>query len=420
MQPTNRLGRARGSSRWVRGKGWVFAALAVAFFLAFLSRYATAVIVPEMEEDFGIDAAGIGLLGAAYFWAYALMQPPAGLLADSIGPRRAITALLTVGAAATLMFALATSLPWALAARAAAGFGTGIVYVCALRVFSRWFRPDQFGPVTGAFGAVGNAGGLIAAGPLAAVIAALGWRTSFAVMAGLMVIATVSVWVVVRDAPAASHHRDDASGGVLRGAGTVLRHRNTWLLGSYAFVTLGILAAMQGLWTVPYLRDVHGLSKQAASNVLTLWGAGLIVGLPFWGYLADRVVRRRRAVLLVSVALHLPVWALLAWRPADLPVGLVGGLFLWSGFVDGCWTPAYAQLKDSLPAAVSGTAIGLLNFAFFAGAAAFQQITGAVLDVAGGSPAHGYRLMFGLFAGALVVAALCLSLSRDAPPGGST
>jgi sugar phosphate permease len=287
-------------------------------------------------------------------------------------------------------------------------------------VFSRWFRPDEFGPITGAFGAIGNAGGLIAAGPLAAVIATLGWRTSFSAMAGLMVIATALVWVVVRDAPTALPPSSDTGGAVLRGAGTVLRHRNTWLLGCYAFVTLGILAAMQGLWTVPYLRDIHGLSKQSASNVLTLWGAGLIIGLPFWGYLADRVVRRRRAVLLASVALHLPVWMLLMWRPDTLPVPLVGGLFLWAGFVDGCWTPAYAQLKDSLPASVSGTAIGLLNFGFFAGAAAFQQITGAVLDMTDGSPADGYRLMFGLFTGALLVAALCLVLSRDAAPGGST
>lgn len=420
MRQTTDLLASAATPRWTSGKAWVFAALSVAFFLAFLSRYATAVIVPEMEGEFGIDAAGIGLLGAVYFWAYALMQPPAGLLADSIGPRRAVASLLLLGAFGTLVFALSPSFPWALAARAAGGFGTGIVYVCALRVFSRWFRPDEFGSVTGAFGAIGNAGGLIAAGPLAAVVTALGWRASFAVMAGLMVVAALSVWLVVRDAPpgAASPARD---GGVFRGAGRVLRHRNTWLLGIYAFVTLGIIAAMQGLWTVPYLRDVHGLTKQSASNVLTLWGVGLIVGLPFWGYLADRVLRRRRPVLLLSVALHLPVWALLAWKPAELSVPMIGVLFLWAGFVDGCWTPAYAQLKDSLPPAISGTAIGFLNFAFFAGAAAFQQGTGLLLETrAGAAAVGGYRLMFVAFVFALVVAAVALWLSRDAPPGGST
>lgn len=418
MQPIFHPARVARFARGQGSRGLVFAALAVAFCLAFLSRYATAVVVPEVEESFGIDAAGIGLLGAVYFWAYAVMQPPSGLLADSLGPRRAITALLLLGAAGTVCFALASSFPWALAARAAGGFGTGIVYVCALRVFSRWFRADEFGLVTGAFGAIGNAGGLIAAGPLAVVISALGWRTSFAAMGGLMALAAVSVWVLVRDAPPEVSVARGSAGGALRGAGDVLRHHNTWLLATYAFVTLGILAAMQGLWTVPYLRDVYGLSKQAAANLLTWWGAGLIIGLPFWGFVADRVVRKRRPVLLLSVALHLPVWALLWWRPAGLPVALLGGLFLWAGFAIGCWTPAYAQLKDSLPAAVSGTAIGLLNFAFFAGAAAFQQLTGAILDGAT-TPEGGYRAMFALFTVALGLAACAIALSRDAPPGGS-
>lgn len=62
----------------------VFAVLAAALFPAFVSRYATAVIVGDLEGAVHIGAAEIGLLGAVYFWAYALMQPPAGMLAEAI------------------------------------------------------------------------------------------------------------------------------------------------------------------------------------------------------------------------------------------------------------------------------------------------------------------------------------------------
>lgn len=403
--------------RLVTGRGALFAVLSVAFFLAFLSRYATAVIVPDLESGFGIGAAGIGLLGAMYFWAYAVMQPPAGLLADSVGPRRAITVFLLLAAAGTAVFALTPSFRLALAGRAVSGFGVGIVYVCATRVFSRWFRADEFGTVTGVFAAVGNAGGLTAAGPLAAAITALGWRESFVLLAALTLLAAALVWLVVRDAPPGAPS-ERAGASVFAGAGAVLRHKNTWLLGLYAFISLGILASMQGLWTVPYLRDVYGMSKQSASNALTLWAVGLIVATPLWGYVADRVARSRRRVLLLTAVLHGAMWALLVWRPADLPLPLVVGLIFWGGLTNGCWIPAYAQLKDSLSPVVAGTAIGFLNFAFFAGAAAFQQATGGLLDALGDAsdPATPYRAMFALFLLAMAVAGAAVWLSADAYP----
>ena len=418
MQTTERRTRPRApEARAIGGRRAVFAVLSLALFLAFLSRYATAVIVPDLEAGFGIGATEIGLLGAVYFWAYAVMQPPAGLLADSVGPRRAVTLFMLLAAAGTAAFAAASVFPIALASRVVMGFGVGIVYVSATRVFSRWFRADEFGSVTGAFSAIGNLGGLTAAGPLAAAITELGWRASFMVLAVLTAGVAIAVWLIVRDAPpGAPVERGETS--VLAGAGTVLRHRNTWLLGLYAFVTLGILASMQGLWTVPYLRDVYGMSRQGAANVLTLWAVGLIVALPLCGYLADRVVRSRRRVLLAAAVLHAAMWALLAWRPAELPLPLVVGLILWGGLTNGCWIPAYAQLKDSLSPAVAGTAVGFLNFAFFAGAAAFQQITGGVLDAVGDAadPAAPYRAMFILFFITMSLASGAVWLSADAHP----
>ena len=400
-------------------RGAIVAVLSVAFFLAFLSRYAIAVIVPDLEATFGIGTAEIGLLGAVYFWAYAVMQPPAGLLADSVGPRRAVTVFLLLAAAGTLAFALAPAFGPALVGRAVSGLGVGIVYVCALRVFSRWFRADEFSIVTGVYGAIGNLGGLTAAAPLAGAIAALGWRESFVGLGVLTGLSAVAVWLWVRDAPPGVPGGSPGA-SVLGGAGTVLRHPNTWLVGAYAFTTLGILSAMQGLWTVPYLRAVYGLGEQAAANALTLWAVGLVIALPLWGMLADKVVRSRRRAILMSITLQGALWALLAWRPAELPLAVVGALVFCGGLAHGCWAPAYAQLKDSLPLAVSGTAVGFLNFAFFAGAAVFQQLTGLLLEHADvdGDPTGAYRLLFGCFVLALSAAGIAMGRSTDAPPAG--
>lgn len=116
----------------------------------------------------------------------------------------------------------------------------------------------------------------------------------------------------------------------------------------------------------------------------------------------------------MSAVLHALTWALLVLRPAGLPLSLVEGLIFWGGLTNGGWIPAYAQLKDSLPPAVAGTAVGFLNFAFFSGAAVFQQATGALQATGAGTST--YQTMFALFLGAMLVAVGALWLSVDARP----
>jgi diguanylate cyclase (GGDEF)-like protein len=66
--------------------------LASLYFVGFFQRVAPAVMVDELMRDFSIAATMLGNLSAIYFYAYAAMQIPSGLLADAVGPRRVATA----------------------------------------------------------------------------------------------------------------------------------------------------------------------------------------------------------------------------------------------------------------------------------------------------------------------------------------
>ncbi|MPY93453.1 MAG: hypothetical protein GEV08_10420 [Acidimicrobiia bacterium] len=70
-----------------------------------------------------------------------------------------------------------------------------------------------------------------------------------------------------------------------------------------------------------------------------------------------------------------------------------------------------------------GTALGLLNFAFFFGAAIFQG-TGLLLgrfpsSAAGALPEPAYQALFAAFAVALVVAGACVAATREAAVEGA-
>ena len=72
--------------------GWTIWSIAIiAQLLNQFHRVAASVVVDRIMVDFGITAATVGSVLAAYFYIYAAMQFPSGFLADYLGPRKTVT-----------------------------------------------------------------------------------------------------------------------------------------------------------------------------------------------------------------------------------------------------------------------------------------------------------------------------------------
>jgi sugar phosphate permease len=404
-------------------------------FLAFLTRLAPAVALPNLQMTFGLTAAELSLLTALYLWPFALMQPVAGLFTDRLGPRRSVTIFLVIAGCGQLLLALAPSFASALLGRAATGIGGSILYVAAAKIMAQWFRRREFGTLTGAWTSVANLGGIAAAAPLAALLSLIGWRASFGAIGVAVVATALLVFVFVRDSPAdlgwpALIDPDELirSDGATRplpfleSLRIVLRTPNLWLLGGYAFLLFGTMTMMQGLWAVPYLMDVNRYTQQQAANSLTLWAVGLIVGCTLWGYVADRVVKTRKGVICTGAVVYAFLWVLLAVKPAGLPAGVLHVAMFWGGFFASTWIPAYAQLKEAVPPQVVATAMGMLNLFFWLGGAFYQQISGLILETfpkqAGHIPLVGYQTVFWVCLGSVGLSVILALCSKEQRPAG--
>jgi sugar phosphate permease len=398
--------------------------------LAFFTRLAPAVAIPNVRAEFSLNTAELGLLTSCYLWPFALMQPLAGALTDTIGPRRTVATFLLVAGVGQMLFALAPAFPVALVGCALTGIGMSTLYVSAAKFMAQWFRPGEFGTLTGVWTSLANIGGLIAAAPLAALITLVGWRPSFSGI-GLAVLSTaLLVYLYVRDNPQALGlpSLDEIDGvtqpavanqvmSLRRSIRVVLRAPNTWLLGGYALLLFGTMTMMQGLWAVPYLMDVYGQTQQQAANHLTLWAVGLIVGCTIWGYMADKIVRTRKGVVLVGALVYGLLWVLLVLRPAGLPDTALWVAMFWGGFFASTWIPVYAQLKDSLPPQVVATAMGVLNLFFWLGGALYQQVSGLILaafpKINGQTSVTAYHAVFWLCLVSVGLSTILVACSRE-------
>ena len=214
-----------GRLRWL-----VFALAAGAFWLSFFHRVAPAAIAAEIQASFGIGGATLGALAATYYVVYMFMQVPAGILNDTLGPRRVLTAGCIVGGGGSILFGMAESALGAAMGRTLVGLGVSVAFVSMLRLNANWFQERRFATVTGFGGTVGLTGALAGAAPLAWLVTLVSWRHVFLAL-GLASLALAAViWRLARDGPArnpavpanpARHRWRD-------GLATVVRNPATW------------------------------------------------------------------------------------------------------------------------------------------------------------------------------------------------
>src|SRR5689334_14405624 len=116
---------ARGDAATTVPRGaWLVWGLAAGFyFVALFHRMSLGVASLEAAHRFGVAAGALAAFSAVQLGLYLLMQVPAGLGADRIGPRRMLALGLTCMAVGEIAFGLSTDMTVGLAARALVGIG---------------------------------------------------------------------------------------------------------------------------------------------------------------------------------------------------------------------------------------------------------------------------------------------------------
>lgn len=380
----------------------VFLPFAAGYYLSYLFRTINALISGRLISDTGIGPAGLGLLTSVYFLVFAAAQIPIGILLDRFGPRRVQSALLLVAAAGAGLFAMSTGLPSLLISRAMIGLGVAAALMAGLKSIVLWFPRERAALLNGYMMMLGSLGAVTATGPAEHLLAWIGWRQLFEILAAATGATALLIYVVVPEQviiPSTASNTATLS--------SVLGDKRFWRIAPLSATCVGSAWSLQGLWASPWLTDVEGLDRASLVGRLFTMSIVLCGGAWLFGTTVHYVRRRgvgAETILAIVAVLFIAAELALILR-APLP-----SIFPWSvvAIVGTATVVSFAVIADYFPPELAGRANGALNVLHFGWAFLAQCGTGLILEQWSTEGGHrtmlAYQVAFGLNVAAQVVA----------------
>lgn len=364
----------------------------------FLVRVMPMAMAHELLSAFKIQAGELSILFSGFFYGYALMQIPVGMLCDKFGARLLLSGGLAICAFATFLFGFTTYFPIAVISRVIMGFTASVAYLGALWVGAYWLGSQRFAMYAGLVQVLGCIGAIIGSVPVAHLTKTYSWQKTTYYIAIVAMLLAVLNWIVIQDKqktaklvqnteiiPKDNHFY----------ISEVFKRSQSWWIALFGFAIWGPVALFATSWGALFLMSSHHFTNVEATSLISLIWIGIAMGGPIFGWWTN-FIKRRRLPIIAAALLGLIVISLILYIPALPRIVLATCLFLLGA---ACSSQAIAfglVIDNNRPEAV-GTASGLTNTGIVFAGVALQPFIGLLLDkfwdgqIMGGAPVYSFH-----------------------------
>ncbi len=364
----------------------VWGILVTIYFLVFFHRLSVGVITEDLVSTFGMSATQLANLGAMYFYAYTIMQIPSGILADSLGPKKTVIIGSIIATIGVMIFSFANTILMAYLGRLLVGLGVSVVFLCLLKIQANWFPSNKFASMSGLTSFVGSMGGILAQGPLLAMVGLMGWRNSFRAIGVLTLILAGLVALLVKNTPSekglpeVNPQQNDTAGekiSILKQLTEIIKNPKIWAPSIVWGGVAGGYLMFSGTFGVQFLTSAYGLDKITAANYISILLVASGVACVLVGKLSDSIGKRKAPMVVLSlcsaiawgvlVLFRPPVWFMLVFIPLIGAASSIGVI---------CWSVG----KEVSNPKLSGMALSIVNTCGFLSSAILPIICGKLID----------------------------------------
>ncbi|SDM41477.1 MFS transporter [Kriegella aquimaris] len=363
--------------------------------LLYVDRVCISVAKEPISGALDLSDKQMGWVLAAFSLGYALFQTPAGMLSDSLGPRKVLSAIVAIWSGFTALTGAAWNFSSLLVVRFLFGAGEAGAFPGMSRAIYSWIPLQERGIVTGINFSGSRLGAAFALPVVAWMIDDFGWRISFVILGGIGVLWAVVWFLLFRDKPEdhpgiskqekefilSTRQQQNTQAEIKKiSLGHLLKSKNIWLaMGQYFCSNFTFFFALT--WLFPHVKSEYGLNTLEAgfyTAIPLVFGA---FGNWTSGALSDRIYKKgnwdKSRILPASIGFFLAALGLIGSIYMDSAVGAIAFLSIAIFGADMTLPPSWAFCVDigkEHSGAVSGTMNMAGNIGAFLTALAFPYL----------------------------------------------
>jgi len=296
--------------------GWIIVGVGVLVKMSGLGfgRFAYPMLIPSMKGSLGFNYIEMGLLSGAIMLGYLLFSLIGGMLATRFGPKRIVIASLLCGALSMFFISRLSGFFLFLFSNFAMGAGAAGSHISITTLPMAWFEERKLGRALGIV--TGGTGlGIVVTGLLLpTLLFNLGkeaWRQCWFLLALITLSVAVIGWMLLREKPSQiiflpSSPDGDKESLLPKGKRNGLTLKAIFII----YFIFGFAYNIYATYFVAYMVEEVRLSEKTAGNIWALFGWMCIGSGLIWGFISDRLGRRKALLWnngVISLSVLLPL-----------------------------------------------------------------------------------------------------------------
>lgn len=419
------------TTKKIRGMRWWMVAMVTAGLIVnYLARNTLSVAAPTMMHELNFTTQQYSYVVVSWQICYALMQPIAGYVLDTVGTKIGFAVFALCWSLACAAAALATGWQSLAFLRGVLGISEAAGIPAGVKATTEWFPAKERSVAIGWFN-IGSSVGALFAPPL--VVWALlhgNWKWAF-VIVGAMGVVWTCLWLLFYKHPKnQSHLSEHERSFILSGQecqGEAVKHQSNWraIVVNRNFWSIAIPRFLSepawqtfNAWIPLYMATERHMNLKEIALFAWLPFLAADVGCVLGGYLSPLFHKYAHVSLFTSRKMVVAVGALCMTGPAC--VGLVAspyaaiGLLCVGGFAHQTLSGAlYSITSDVFRQNEVATATGLAGMSGYLGATLFTLLFGIMVTSIGYAPLFVMLAMFDILA--VIVLVIMVRERRDTP-----
>ena len=351
--------------------------LAAGWAVTYANRTVIYPLLSIIAAEYSLSSADAGWLTGSYFFAYLLLQVPAGILGDRFGMKRVMVWTYAIAAIGAIGLGLVVGNYAAMVlCMAVNGFGAGGFYPSSFGMMVQKTEPGRRAFSSALIGtgmALGLLAGMTIGGTVYEMFPSI--RLPILIVALPTVLVLVLFYIYLPDT-------QGAPAPMLAQYRAILLDWDLWRINLTTFTALyGFWVAVT--WGPTFLKVERGFSLGAAGFYTGLMAVSAIPASMFWGRLADRIGRKKvAAFVLPSSAMVLLLLSFLENHAVLIGMLVLFGMLSNTAFVPSmiAWS---ADIVEKRHPGLTGVSVGIFNGSIMFSAVIAPVVSGFLRDQTG-------------------------------------